>query len=69
MPGRQAPQAVTPVAVIPVAISPVAGTSVAGTSVAGPLVPGQRPEIEPEIVAAKLASLVEGARIATKMLW
>jgi 5-methyltetrahydropteroyltriglutamate--homocysteine methyltransferase len=36
---------------------------------ASTLVPGQRPEIEPEVVAAKLKSLVEGARIATRALW
>jgi 5-methyltetrahydropteroyltriglutamate--homocysteine methyltransferase len=44
---------------------------VAGTDCgfASTLVPGQRPEIEPEIVWAKLASLVEGARIATRELW
>jgi 5-methyltetrahydropteroyltriglutamate--homocysteine methyltransferase len=44
---------------------------IAGTDCgfASTLVPGQRPEIEPEIVAAKLKSLVEGARIATRALW
>jgi 5-methyltetrahydropteroyltriglutamate--homocysteine methyltransferase len=44
---------------------------IAGTDCgfASSLVPGQRPEIEPEIVAAKLASLVEGARIASGILW
>jgi 5-methyltetrahydropteroyltriglutamate--homocysteine methyltransferase len=44
---------------------------IAGTDCgfASSLVPGQRPEIEPEIVAAKLASLVEGARIASALLW
>jgi 5-methyltetrahydropteroyltriglutamate--homocysteine methyltransferase len=44
---------------------------IAGTDCgfASTLVPGQRPEIEPEIVWAKLASLVEGARIATRELW
>jgi 5-methyltetrahydropteroyltriglutamate--homocysteine methyltransferase len=44
---------------------------IAGTDCgfASSLVPGQGPEIEPEIVAAKLASLVEGARIASGMLW
>jgi 5-methyltetrahydropteroyltriglutamate--homocysteine methyltransferase len=44
---------------------------IAGTDCgfASSLVPGQRPEIEPEIVAAKLASLAEGARIASGMLW
>jgi 5-methyltetrahydropteroyltriglutamate--homocysteine methyltransferase len=36
---------------------------------ASTIVPGQRPEVEPEIVWAKLRSLVEGARIATGMLW
>jgi 5-methyltetrahydropteroyltriglutamate--homocysteine methyltransferase len=33
------------------------------------LVPGQRPEIEPDIVWAKLGSLAEGARMATRELW
>jgi 5-methyltetrahydropteroyltriglutamate--homocysteine methyltransferase len=44
---------------------------IAGTDCgfASTLVPGQRPEIEPEIVWAKFASLVEGARIATRELW
>ena len=44
---------------------------IAGTDCgfASTLVPGQRPEIEPEIVWAKLRSLVEGARIATRELW
>jgi 5-methyltetrahydropteroyltriglutamate--homocysteine methyltransferase len=44
---------------------------IAGTDCgfASTLVPGQRPEIEPEIVWAKLESLVEGARIATRALW
>ena len=44
---------------------------IAGTDCgfASTLVPGQRPEIEPEIVWAKLSSLVEGARIATRELW
>ena len=44
---------------------------VAGTDCgfASTLVPGQRPEVEPEIVWAKLRSLVEGARIATRALW
>jgi 5-methyltetrahydropteroyltriglutamate--homocysteine methyltransferase len=44
---------------------------IAGTDCgfASTLVPGQRPEIEPEIVWAKLESLVEGARIATRELW
>ncbi len=36
---------------------------------ASTLAPGQPPEIEPEIVWAKFAALVEGARIATKELW
>jgi 5-methyltetrahydropteroyltriglutamate--homocysteine methyltransferase len=36
---------------------------------ASTLVPGQRPEVEPEIVWAKFKSLVEGARIATRSLW
>lgn len=36
---------------------------------ASTLVPGQRPEIEPEIVWAKFASLAEGARIASRQLW
>jgi 5-methyltetrahydropteroyltriglutamate--homocysteine methyltransferase len=36
---------------------------------ASTLAPGQRPEIEPEIVWAKFRSLAEGARIATKALW
>jgi 5-methyltetrahydropteroyltriglutamate--homocysteine methyltransferase len=44
---------------------------IAGTDCgfASTLVPGQRPEIEPEIVWAKLGSLVEGARIASRELW
>jgi 5-methyltetrahydropteroyltriglutamate--homocysteine methyltransferase len=44
---------------------------IAGTDCgfASTLVAGQRPEIEPEVVWAKLASLVEGARIATRELW
>jgi 5-methyltetrahydropteroyltriglutamate--homocysteine methyltransferase len=44
---------------------------IAGTDCgfASTLVPGQRPEIEPEIVWAKLKSLVEGARIAMRALW
>jgi 5-methyltetrahydropteroyltriglutamate--homocysteine methyltransferase len=44
---------------------------IAGTDCgfASTLVPGQRPEIEPEIVWAKLASLAEGARMATRELW
>jgi 5-methyltetrahydropteroyltriglutamate--homocysteine methyltransferase len=36
---------------------------------ASTLAPGQPPEIEPEIVWAKLHSLAEGARLATKELW
>jgi 5-methyltetrahydropteroyltriglutamate--homocysteine methyltransferase len=36
---------------------------------ASTLSPNERPEIEPEIVWAKFASLVEGARLATKTLW
>jgi 5-methyltetrahydropteroyltriglutamate--homocysteine methyltransferase len=36
---------------------------------ASTLVPGQRPEIEAEIVWAKFRSLIEGARTASKMLW
>ena len=36
---------------------------------ASTLSPSERPEIEPEIVWAKFASLVEGARLATKTLW
>jgi 5-methyltetrahydropteroyltriglutamate--homocysteine methyltransferase len=36
---------------------------------ASTLAPNERPEIEPEIVWAKFASLVEGARLATKALW
>src|SRR5690242_13206062 len=36
---------------------------------ASTLAPNERPEIEPEIVWAKFASLVEGARLATKTLW
>src|SRR5882762_6452235 len=44
---------------------------IAGTDCgfASTLVPGQRPEIEAEIVWAKLKSLAEGARIASKRLW
>jgi 5-methyltetrahydropteroyltriglutamate--homocysteine methyltransferase len=44
---------------------------IAGTDCgfASTLVPGQRPEIEPEIVWAKFKSLVEGARTATRALW
>jgi len=36
---------------------------------ASTLNPNERPEIEQEIVWAKFASLVEGARLATKTLW
>jgi 5-methyltetrahydropteroyltriglutamate--homocysteine methyltransferase len=36
---------------------------------ASTLVPGQRPEVEPEIVWAKFRSLAEGARIASRLLW
>ena len=36
---------------------------------ASTLSPNERPEIEPEIVWAKFASLAEGARVATKVLW
>jgi 5-methyltetrahydropteroyltriglutamate--homocysteine methyltransferase len=36
---------------------------------ASTLVPGQRPEVEPEIVWAKFKSLAEGARIASQALW
>jgi 5-methyltetrahydropteroyltriglutamate--homocysteine methyltransferase len=36
---------------------------------ASTLNPNERPEIEPEIVWAKFASLVEGARLATRALW
>jgi 5-methyltetrahydropteroyltriglutamate--homocysteine methyltransferase len=36
---------------------------------ASTLVPGQRPEVEPEIVWAKFKSLAEGARLATRQLW
>jgi len=44
---------------------------IAGTDCgfASTLVPGQRPEIEPEIVWAKFKSLTEGARIASRALW
>jgi 5-methyltetrahydropteroyltriglutamate--homocysteine methyltransferase len=44
---------------------------IAGTDCgfASTLLPGQRPEIEAEIVWAKLKSLAEGARIASKVLW
>jgi 5-methyltetrahydropteroyltriglutamate--homocysteine methyltransferase len=36
---------------------------------ASTLAPNERPEVEPEIVWAKFASLAEGARLATKILW
>lgn len=36
---------------------------------ASTLVPGQRPEVEPEIVWAKFASLTQGARLASQALW
>jgi 5-methyltetrahydropteroyltriglutamate--homocysteine methyltransferase len=36
---------------------------------ASTLTPGERPEIEPEIVWAKFKSLAEGARIASRALW
>jgi len=36
---------------------------------ASTLAPNQPPEVEPEIVWAKFASLVEGARLASKALW
>jgi 5-methyltetrahydropteroyltriglutamate--homocysteine methyltransferase len=44
---------------------------IAGTDCgfASTLVPGQRPEIEAEIVWAKFKSLAEGARIASDVLW
>jgi len=44
---------------------------IAGTDCgfASTLVPGQRPEIEAEIVWAKFKSLAEGARIASQLLW
>lgn len=44
---------------------------IAGTDCgfASTLVPGQRPEIEAEIVWAKFRSLAEGARMASKTLW
>jgi 5-methyltetrahydropteroyltriglutamate--homocysteine methyltransferase len=44
---------------------------IAGTDCgfASTLVPGQRPEVEPEIVWAKFDSLAEGARIASRALW
>jgi 5-methyltetrahydropteroyltriglutamate--homocysteine methyltransferase len=44
---------------------------IAGTDCgfASTLVPGQRPEIEAEIVWAKFKSLGEGARLASQLLW
>ena len=36
---------------------------------ASTLAPGQPPEIEPEVVGAKLRALAEGAALATKELW
>ncbi len=36
---------------------------------ASTLVPGQRPEIEAEIVWAKFRSLIQGARLASEVLW
>jgi 5-methyltetrahydropteroyltriglutamate--homocysteine methyltransferase len=44
---------------------------IAGTDCgfASTLVPGQRPEIEAEIVWAKFKSLAEGARLASELLW
>jgi 5-methyltetrahydropteroyltriglutamate--homocysteine methyltransferase len=36
---------------------------------ASTLAPNERPEIEPEIVWAKFASLAEGARLASMVLW
>ncbi len=44
---------------------------IAGTDCgfASTLVPGQRPEIEAEIVWAKFRSLAEGARLASEVLW
>jgi 5-methyltetrahydropteroyltriglutamate--homocysteine methyltransferase len=44
---------------------------IAGTDCgfASTLVPGQRPEVEPEIVWAKFKSLVQGARRASQELW
>jgi 5-methyltetrahydropteroyltriglutamate--homocysteine methyltransferase len=36
---------------------------------ASTLAPGQRPEVEPEIVWAKFKSLAEGARLASAALW
>jgi 5-methyltetrahydropteroyltriglutamate--homocysteine methyltransferase len=44
---------------------------IAGTDCgfASTLVPGQRPEIEPEIVWAKFKSLAAGAQLASRVLW
>ncbi len=44
---------------------------IAGTDCgfASTLVPGQRPEVEPEIVWAKFKSLADGAHIASQALW
>jgi 5-methyltetrahydropteroyltriglutamate--homocysteine methyltransferase len=44
---------------------------IAGTDCgfASTLVPGQRPEVEAEVVWAKFRSLAEGARLASKALW
>jgi 5-methyltetrahydropteroyltriglutamate--homocysteine methyltransferase len=44
---------------------------IAGTDCgfASTLVPGQRPEVEAEIVWAKFASLAQGARMASEVLW
>ncbi len=44
---------------------------IAGTDCgfASTLAPGQRPEVEPEIVWAKFRSLTEGARMASEALW
>jgi 5-methyltetrahydropteroyltriglutamate--homocysteine methyltransferase len=44
---------------------------IAGTDCgfASTIVPGQPPEVEPEIVWAKFKSLVEGAQLATRELW
>jgi 5-methyltetrahydropteroyltriglutamate--homocysteine methyltransferase len=44
---------------------------IAGTDCgfASTLVPGQRPEVEPEIVWAKFRSLAGGARLASRALW
>jgi 5-methyltetrahydropteroyltriglutamate--homocysteine methyltransferase len=36
---------------------------------ASTLVPGEPPEVEPEIVWEKFRSLAEGAKLATTMLW